>query len=815
MPKKYGTTHMFDSQIFRRWFPILQTTRYPLMLNLFSPESSHIVVAQPRRLACQTAARRVAQEQGYTLGKSNSCPIGYAVRFESVKPSYDCDRTIQFQTPGVILRRAAEDPLLSDVTHLCIDEIHERNADIDLLLALAKQAVRRRLKHKDLPPLKLILMSATLDSSHWESYFRDKNHRDNDNAPVVSVAVVNVPEIRRYPITTVHLDDVNFPLERHYTQNLIQGRGQYDEDSDDDICRVTALLALRLYEKSLDGSILCFLPGMEEIRRVHRYIDYKHKGQILPKVIYLHSSVSSSDQALAFEPGAKIILSTNIAETSVTIPDCKYVIDSGRERQFSLIGSSDSTTKTSSMTSESETTNSISVVGSQLMSVDISQASAKQRAGRAGRVSAGTCYRLYTKNMFDFELPEFTTPEMLRMDLSQLVLHSISLYHPSSGDHPLSLLSGAPDPPAESKLQQTLRGLVSQGLVDIDDEKFMLGSATPTEKGATAGNEIPNEHPIRLTPLGRAVNEFPVEPRVGRMLFLGLVLRTIDPALTIAALLSVPKVFSPSSAGKDETKGITTCSDIIVQMEAYSSYRNGFQRNHPKAAVFDQVTRIRGQLERAMSGYLKRSIRNSQFDETGGPNEIDWNLNSNRVAAQAALICAATPHIAHLVHAKEGFATRDVAGTAKIHPTSVNHRPSRRAYWYVYHELRQAKAPYLYTTTAVSPLELALFADADSLVRTGPNQQSGSLYEHIRKVFGDDSWMFHADHWVPVVASAPSQKETILRLRQMFMYDMLQQVALDPISFAKNEKYLEVVLYVLSALEQQRLPPQFERNNRK
>jgi HrpA-like RNA helicase len=572
---------------------------------------------------------------------------------------------------------------------------------------------------------------------------------------------------------------------------------------------VTALLAVRLYENLMEGSILCFLPGMDEIRRVHRYIDYRFKGQVLPKVIYLHSSVSSNDQALAFEPGSKIILSTNIAETSVTIPDCKYVIDSGRERQFSLLGSSISTTATSSVEDESESSNSIGVVGSQLMSVDISQASAKQRAGRAGRVSAGTCYRLYTKSMYDFELPEFTTPEMLRMDLSQLVLHSISLYHPSSGDHPLSLLSGAPDPPAESKLRQTLRGLVSQGLVDVDDDKKAFESFTPSDSGAA-----PSDHPIRLTPLGRAVNEFPVEPRVGRMLFLGLVLRAIDPSLTIAALLSVPKVFSPSSAGKDETKGITTCSDIIVQMEEYNKYKNGIQRYHPKSAVFDQVSRIRRQLERAMLGYLGRSAKGRQLDITGAPIEINWNLNSDRVAAQAALICSATPHIAHLVHGKEMFSTRDAAATAKIHPTSVNHRPARRAYWYVYHELRQAKAPYLYTTTAVSPLELALFADADLLSRTGPTQQSGSFYEHIRNIFGDDSWMFNADHWVPVVASIPSQKETLLSLRQMLLYDMLQQVALDPVSFAQNEKFSEVVLYVLSALEQQRMPPQVARNIR-
>lgn len=767
------------------------------MLNLFSPEPSHIIVAQPRRLACQTAARRVAQEQGHTLGKSTNCPIGYAVRFESVQPSYDSDRTIQFQTPGVLLRRAAADPLLSEMTHLCIDEIHERNADIDLLLALAKQAVRRRLNHKELPPLKLVLMSATLDSSHWESYFRGNSDGDRSSAKI-SVAVVNVPEIRRFPITTVHLDDATFPLERHLTHALIRARGQNDEDFEDEICRVAAQLATRLYQKSMDGSILCFLPGMEEIRRVHRFINYRFRGQVQPTVVYLHSSVGSDDQALAFEPGAKIILSTNIAETSVTIPDCKYVIDSGRERQFSLLCS-----PASSKTQDSESADSIGVVGSQLVSVDISQASAKQRAGRAGRVSAGTCFRLYSKNMFHFKLPEFTTPEMLRMDLSQLVLHSISVYHPTSGDHPLSLLSSAPDPPPEFKLRQTLRGLVSQGLVDVDGGQNVFEAFTPVDTSERSGVDAPNKHRIRLTPLGRAVNEFPVEPRVGRMIFMGLVLRAIDPSLTIAALLSVPKVFS------HETKGITSCSDIAVQMEEYNRYRNGYERNNPRAIVFDQVTRIRGQLERVMTGYLRRSAR-----ERGSGEAHNWNLNSNRVAAQAALICSATPHIAHFVHSKEeSFATRDAAGTAKIHPISVNHRPTRRAYWYVYHELRQAKAPYLYTTTAVSPLELALFADADSLARAGPNDQSDSPYKHIYEVFGDDSWMFHADHWVPVVASIPSQKEAILRLRQMLMYDMLQQVALDPISFAKNEKYMEVVLYVLSALEQQRLPPQNERLN--
>lgn len=242
----------------------------------------------------------MAFEQGFQIG-SHGCPIGYAIRFESILASAD-NRTIDFQTPGVLLRRAAEDPLLSDVTHLCIDEIHERNADMDLLLALAKQAIRRRANHKTLPPLRLVLMSATLDSSHWESYFRDDDRK-------ISVAVVDVPDIRRFPIRTVHLGDGDFPLLPNPTKMLLQQRkssGDYDEA----LCASMAALAVKLFnKKDLDGgSILCFLPGMEEIRRVHRYIHENCKRQRVPKVIYLHSSVSSGDQAKAFEPGPKIIL---------------------------------------------------------------------------------------------------------------------------------------------------------------------------------------------------------------------------------------------------------------------------------------------------------------------------------------------------------------------------------------------------------------------------------------------------------------------------------------------------------------------------
>jgi HrpA-like RNA helicase len=143
------------------------------MLSLLSPNSrsTKVLVAQPRRLACQTAARRVAFEQGFQVG-SQDCPIGYAIRFESFASSGS--RTIDFATPGVLLRRAMNDSLFQDVTHMVIDEVHERNADIDLLLALTERAVKTRFKHESLPPLRVVLMSATVDSTVWESFFDDE-----------------------------------------------------------------------------------------------------------------------------------------------------------------------------------------------------------------------------------------------------------------------------------------------------------------------------------------------------------------------------------------------------------------------------------------------------------------------------------------------------------------------------------------------------------------------------------------------------------------------------------------------------------------
>jgi HrpA-like RNA helicase len=304
--------------------------------------------------------------------------------------------------------------------------------------------------------------------------------------------------------------------------------------------------------------------------------------------------------------------------------------------------------------------------------------------------------------------------------------------------------------------------LASQGLVDI---------------------ELDNEQSISLTPLGRQVSQIPVTPRFGRLLFVGLILRAIEPALQIAALLSVPKIFTTGSRKNNE---LSHCSDIAHVLEEYQAYRRQDtrkQEQHPRGALYRQAHRVERQLEHYMKTFIDSSARHAKADM----DWAQWNVHSNRFAAQVGLVCAGTPHIAHLISGKNGFATRDVPGTARIHPSSINFDNLRRVHWYVYNELRATRSPYLHVTTAVSPLELALFAEA-----TWREQQH-------------DSWLFVADQWVPVDVSKPSQRNALLKLRRLLMHDMLQQVAHDPVAVLASPTYERIVLFVLSALEQQRL----------
>jgi len=439
------------------------------------------------------------------------------------------------------------------------------------------------------------------------------------------------------------------------------------------------------------------------------------------------------------------------------------------------------------------------VVGSQLTTVNISQASARQRAGRAGRVSAGVCYRLYTEKRFKNRFEPFTKPEMLRLDLQQLVLHSLSMYHSKIG-HPLNLLLGAPDPPPEAKLRQTLRGLANQGLIVLGGgPKFLEDSSSNVDDAAEEGEgeerEEEDYNRIELTPLGEAVAFLPAPPRIGRLLFVGLAFRAIEPALSMAALLSVPSAFVPPEHTVIDGRGWESCSDIALQLDAYHEYLakgNKERSRDSQRSVFEQVTRVREQFQNAIKNKVLKSRDQGESCETTIDDWKAWNTNAHRVGAVAALICNASPYIAHLVGGTSNFATRDIAGYARMHPSSTNFDKGKRTHWYLYNELRTTTAPYLQVTTAASPLELALFSDA-------------TVDGNADKELSLPNCLFVADQWVPVEVSNSSQRDAFLKLRRLLTNEILQQLALNPGSVLSDSNYNQTVLFVLSAIEHQRL----------
>lgn len=326
-----------------------KTTRVPpALLEVVAGE---VVVLEPRRIAARMAARRVAQEMGERAGER----VGYQVRFEDVTGP----RTrLRFVTEGVLTRRLITDPELKGVDAVVLDEFHERHLDTDLALALLKRLRKRR------PGLKLVVMSATLDVRPVADFLR-------------GCAVVR-SEGRMYPLTVTNMPYSPEPLEKQVRK------------------AVEALLA-----EGWTGDVLTFLPGAAEIRRAMRECsDAARRAEML--VLPLHGSLSPEEQDRAVSPAEKrkLILSTNVAESSITVEGVTAVIDSGLARVATWSPWTGLPT---------------------LHVARVSQASAKQRAGRAGRTGPGRVVRLYPAE--DFQLrPEFDAPEMLRSDLSQLCL---------------------------------------------------------------------------------------------------------------------------------------------------------------------------------------------------------------------------------------------------------------------------------------------------------------------------------------------------------------------------------------------------------
>ncbi|MDT5294725.1 MAG: ATP-dependent helicase HrpB [Acidobacteriota bacterium] len=533
-----------------------KTTRLPpAILDAGLAGRGDVLVLEPRRLAARMAARRVAEERGERLGET----VGYQVRFEEV--SGPATR-LRFLTEGVLTRRLLADPLLKGVGCVVLDEFHERHLPADLALALL-----RRLQRKERPDLKLVAMSATLDAAPVARYLND--------------CTVLRSEGRRFEVKVEHLvRHDERPLEAQ-VENAVR----------------------RLVSEGLDGHVLVFLPGAASIRRAQSECE-RIAAEAGLLVLPLHGELPAAEQdaAVRVSERRKLILSTNVAETSVTIEGVAAVIDSGLAR---VAGHSPWS-------------------GLPVLKVSrVSRASAVQRAGRAGRTREGRCLRLYTAQDFGAR-PEHETPEVRRLDLAESVLElraSLELHAP------LELrAAGVGDP---------------RGVNDLRDfEWFESPSTDALEAAETLLRRLgATDEAGRVTETGRRMLRLPLHPRLARIVVEAESRGVAREACSIAALIAerdirADRVRLSSGGGAErgrehtherERRGATTdgSSDLLELFDLFSEAETGgfaaerVRRLGLEPNAVRAVERVSRQLRRLVARGSKSETKDERFKSDG------------------------------------------------------------------------------------------------------------------------------------------------------------------------------------------------------
>jgi ATP-dependent helicase HrpA len=435
-----------------------KTTQLPkICLALGRGERGLIGHTQPRRIAASSTARRIAQELGSPLGEH----VGFKVRFND---NLTKGAWVKLMTDGILLAETQTDPLLRQYDTIIIDEAHERSLNIDFLLGYLKQLLPRR------PDLKIIITSATIDAERFARHFG----RNGKPAPVIEVSGRMYPvEIRYRPVEPG--DGVARPGAAPTAAQ--KGRDKRDlmdavADAVDELCGVGS------------GDVLVFLPGEREIRDVAETLRKHHPPHV--EILPLFARLSAQEQERVFKAtnARRIVLATNVAETSLTVPGIRYVVDAGTAR-----------VKRYSYRNKVE----------QLQIEPIAQSAANQRAGRCGRVAAGVCIRLYDEQDF-LQRPKFTEPEILRSSLAAVILRMKSLKLTDVESFPFI------EPPLGRAIADGYQLLQELGAVD----------------DANA-----------LTPLGRQLAKLPLDPRVGRMILASRDHDCLHEMLILASALSV------------------------------------------------------------------------------------------------------------------------------------------------------------------------------------------------------------------------------------------------------------------------------------
>ncbi|XP_021768695.1 probable pre-mRNA-splicing factor ATP-dependent RNA helicase DEAH2 isoform X1 [Chenopodium quinoa] len=623
-----------------------KTTQIPqFVLEAVELESSDkrkkmmVGCTQPRRVAAMSVSRRVAEEMDVTLGEE----VGYSIRFEDCSNS----RTVlKYLTDGMLLREAMTDPLLERYKVIILDEAHERTLATDVLFGLLKEVLRNR------PDLKLVVMSATLEAEKFQDYF--------NGAPLMKVP------------GRLH------PVEIFYTQ-----------DPERDYLEAAIRTVVQIHMCEPPGDILVFLTGEEEIEDACRKIN-KEVGnlgdQVGPvKVVPLYSTLPPAMQQKIFEtappptkeggpPGRKIVVSTNIAETSLTIDGIVFVIDPGFAKQ--------------------KVYNPRVRVESLLVS-PISKASAHQRAGRAGRTQPGKCFRLYTEKSFHNDLQPQTYPEILRSNLANTVLTLKKL-----GIDDLVHFDFM-DPPAPETLMRALEVLNYLGA--LDDE----------------GN---------LTRLGEIMSEFPLDPQMGKMLVVSPEFNCSNEILSISAMLSVPNCFvRPREAQKaaDEAKARFghIDGDHLTLLNVYHAYKqnqedpNWCYENFINQRTLKAADNVRQQLVRIMARF------NLKLCST------DFNSRDYYVNIRKAMLSGYFMQVAHLEKTGHYLTVKDNQ-VVHLHPSNcLDHKPE----WVIYNEYVLTSRNFIRTVTDVRGEWLVDIAPHYYDLENFPNCEAKRVLEKLYK----------------------------------------------------------------------------------